>query len=333
MNSTEIKAEILILCEDILADVELTRIPLTNIALKASRVARLLEDFESQKVLSFEASGYPVQPSGFSQETWNLIKIAGRNYFRKNPTTKEEQEYGYGNSIEELENLLDAYKKGIEAARDPDVSVASANPKQYVSFPVGNRLERNQRIENIRDITGKLSQRRNFIYQYIIGKYYELKYSEITENIFDRYSKTFKTKIETLIPEELPKFTSIYDNLSSENPEDWANAVHSCRRLLQGLADVLFPVTSDKSILVNGKEKIIKLGKDNYINRLIEYINQKSSSERFQELIGSDLSYIGNRLDSVFQASQKGSHSIILKEEADRYVIHTFFLLGDILSL
>lgn len=75
------------------------------------------------------------------------------------------------------------------------------------------------------------------------------------------------------------------------------------------------------------------MGTDKFINRLIYYIETKSSSERFKELIGSDLAQIGERIDSVFQASQKGAHSSIKRDEADRYVIHTFLLLGDILSL
>ena len=34
----------------------------------------------------------------------------------------------------------------------------------------------------------------------------------------------------------IKKFTSVYSNLLSENDEDWSNAVHSCRRILQDLA-------------------------------------------------------------------------------------------------
>ncbi|MEL7657285.1 MAG: hypothetical protein AAGU75_15435, partial [Bacillota bacterium] len=82
-----------------------------------------------------------------------------------------------------------------------------------------------------------------------------------------------------------------------------------------------------------GKKKTIKLGPDNYINRLIAYIETKSSSERFIDIVGSHLRFIGDRLESIFLATQKGSHSLITKEEADRYVVYTYLFLGDILSL
>ena len=44
------------------------------------------------------------------------------------------------------------------------------------------------------------------------------------------------------------------------------------------------------------------------------------------------LAYHG-RLDSIFRAVQKGSHAIVTQEEADRYVVYTYLVTGDILSL
>ncbi|EKJ88435.1 hypothetical protein CLV96_3264 [Leptospira meyeri] len=339
MESSEFKENInlkeaLALSQEVLGDIELSRIPLTNIALKASRIARLLNDIDFQKIFSYEAAGYPTTPNGISGEIWQLMLKSNRVFEQKKSITNEIESLAYRNSILELENLLDAYKQGIDAARDPDLSVSSANPSQRVLLPTGNKDERARLISNISTTSSRLSERRNFIYQYALSKYNELRFSKINENIFVRYSSGFIDIIEKILPEELPKFSAIYSNLDSDNPEDWANAVHSCRRLLQSVADKLMPSTEDRKIsLPDGKEKKIQMGKDKFINRLIYYIETKSDSERFQELIGSDLTHIGERIDSVFQASQKGSHSSIKRQEADRYVIHTFLLLGDILSL
>jgi len=118
--------------------------------------------------------------------------------------------------------------------------------------------------------------------------------------------------------------------LKSDNPEDWANGVHSCRRLLQEVADALFPATAPQQ----RKGRTIQLGPDNYINRLVCYIEDRSSSIRFRDIVGSTLAYIGERLDAVFQAAQKGSHADIgSREEAERYVIYTFLTVADILTL
>ncbi|ENV00780.1 hypothetical protein KTG68_09105 [Acinetobacter variabilis] len=139
----------------------------------------------------------------------------------------------------------------------------------------------------------------------------------------------------TKVPLSAQKFASVYENLTSENSEDWSNAVHSCRRILQDTADVIYPAREDKTInLDNGKTKIIKLGVDNYLNRIITYVDEQSDSKRFEEIVGSQMKYLGERLDAIFKAAQKGSHNIIIsRQKADRYVIYTYLIVGDLLSL
>lgn len=95
---------------------------------------------------------------------------------------------------------------------------------------------------------------------------------------------------------------------------------------------MIYPAREDKTInLDNGKTKIIKLGVDNYINRIIAYVDEQSDSKRFEEIVGSQMKYLGERLDAIFKAAQKGSHDIITsRQEADRYVN---LIVGDLLSL
>ena len=105
---------------------------------------------------------------------------------------------------------------------------------------------------------------------------------------------------------------------------------HRCRRILQDLADVVFPPTEE---IRKNNGKVIKLGKDNYINRILAFVEDTSSSERFNHIVGVQLNFLGDRLDSIFQAAQKGSHNNILdQKEADRYVVYTYLIIGDILE-
>ena len=179
--------------------------------------------------------------------------------------------------------------------------------------------------------TELLSSRRVFIYNYVLEKNYELKYSNLNSDIFTRTQLKFDAEMMNTIPETIKKFTSVYSNLLSENDEDWSNAVHSCRRILQDLADKIYPAREPKE-LPGGKK--INLGVEQYINRLVAYIEKHSDSSRFKEIVGSNLKYIGERLDSIFNAVQKGSHKVIsTQDEADRYVIYTYLIVGDILRL
>lgn len=129
---------------------------------------------------------------------------------------------------------------------------------------------------------------------------------------------------------------SIQNNLLSDNPNERANATHNCRRLLKQFADNIIPVDKNQleiKIWTWKKEKILKLWDEQYINRLKNYIKDKSKSEKFQEIVGSTLDFIWNRLDAIYNASNKWTHADVSKNEAERYVIFTYLLIADILEL
>jgi hypothetical protein len=328
-------AEALALSAEVLRNVELSELPLTNIALKASRLARLLNDFDVQKIMEYEAGGYPHTPSGLPPETWHLAVAAGRKFEFLYPKTNEPKEYVFIESIAELEALVRSSETSLAAARDPDVAISSANPYQSVMGPVGNIMERTTIRGSIAQATKRLAGRRVLIYQYVLRKHYELKFSGVADDVFSRIRQKVDVTIGRTISAAVQRLSAVYENLSSENPEDWSNAVHSCRRILEDLADAVFPPTDEeRTVETEGKGRRIKLGKDNYINRIMAFVQDANASRRFQDLVGSHLTFLGDRLDRVFQAAQKGSHAtIVSREEADRYVMYTYMLVGDILSL
>ena len=215
----------------------------------------------------------------------------------------------------------------------PQVSISSANPSQYIT-PPSNYKERLAISNGMTGNVGRLAQRRAFIHSYASRAFYQLKFSGIASDIFSVIRERVDGSIGTIVPNAAQKFTAVYENLTSDNPEDWSNAVHSCRRILQDLADVLYPAGPDRVIEVSGVEKTIRMGSENYINRLIAAIESGSGSTTFDQVVGSNLSFIGDRLDSVFRAGQKGSHATISsKAEAERYVVYTYMLVGDLLTL
>ena len=312
--SRQALAEAQVLAGEILRDIELSQIPLSLVVLKTLRLARIVNDFEAQQIFEWESGGYPQEAKGVTREVWAAAVKANRVYFWSKSSNEERTQRMYRDSIEELENYKEIGSIGLQAADHP--------------------VERRQLRSNILTRSARLASRRTFIYSYASRKYYELNFGGVANDAFGRIRSSVDTLIGKAIPESVRKFTAIYDNLKSDNPEDWANAVHGCRRVLQDLADAVFPAQVEpRYVEDDGEAKPIKLGNDQYINRLIAYIDHSSKSERFNELVGSELNYIGNRLDALFKASQKGSHATVSKEEADRYVVYTYLMVGDILSL
>lgn len=311
-SKSEIFKEALKLADEALRELELSKASLTSIALKASRIARLSGDFDMQNILLYEVGGYPSEPTGISSEVWRLAEKAGR-IIRKEDDG-EVKSYAKVESIENLESKAQTQRENLKRSAHP--------------------LERSKLSKSISDSASLTGQRRAFIYKYLSDMYYELKYSIATDDSFSRIRSLVDGNIADLVPASLQKFSAIYENLESENSEDWSNAVHSCRRVLQDLADALYPAREDVKKTVGKKEIVIKLGVDAYINRLVAYAEEHSSSERFQEIVGSHMKFLGERLDAVFQAAQKGSHSeIVTRMEADRYVVYTYMIVGDLMSL
>lgn len=323
--------EVLELSGEILRDIELATIPLANAVLKTIRLARLLNDFDRLAILQFEAGGYPVDSNGNTRpDAWEPSRVAGRRYTITDPRTTKVAEYCYTESVEQLEQRVGTLRARLSSAVDANVSISSANPYQWVMPNQGNLYERAGVQRNIELTVGRLAERRNFLYEYVSRKHYELKFSNVASDIFARRREAVDNKIGLVVPDAIRKFDAVNENLRSDNPEDWANAVHSCRRILQALADALFPPQKEARTK-DGNQ--IKLGSDSYINRLICFAEDKSASNSFRGLVGSHLGFLGDRLDAVFEATQKGSHADVSREEADRYVIYTYLVVGDILSL
>ena len=303
------------LSSDILEDIEYNKADLSVIAFKVLRLARLLNDFGAQQLFEWECGGYPLNQNGsVDREVWEVAREAGRTFFDRGSKSKVAKEHMYPSSIEQLEHMISVGTISLEVSSIPPERVAAQ--------------------KRMNEASEHLASRRTLVYKYVLRKNYELRFGGLVDDVFGRVRSSVNASISLTVPDAVRKLTAVYDNLSSDNPEDWANAVHSCRRVLQELADSVFPAQSEPRIRsVNGKDREINLGSDQYINRLVAFIEDMSESGRFVEIVGSHLKYMGDRLDALFHAAQKGSHAAVTKEEADRCVIYTYLLVGDILSL
>lgn len=318
--------EIQLLAEEIIRNIELSELPLRNVVIKCARLARLTDNQRAINLFQYELAGYPKDDQGFIQtEAFNLARFVNRTFV----DISDKKEKMFIETVAELESELEAAKEQMKVAYDPNVSLSSSNPYQHVGSS-GNFIERTSLRTKITNNSRKLDQLKIGYYYYVLGVLYELKYNALTENIFEKKKLIVDKKLAVDLPKTFQKFVSVYENLRSGKEENWANAVHSCRRIIKDVADFLYP-PSETEIEVDGKR--FKLNDENYILRLKQYIKDKQDSDKFKSVVGSHLDYIGDRIDSIYSSSTKGSHANVTQEEAERYVIYTYLLLGDILGL
>lgn len=319
----DLKDECINLAKDILIDFELSRLPIEKILFKCIRLCRLRNDDFGQHLFMLETVGYndSVLPS-------EIVEAAATRAGRMNHNKETGKSTYYTSSLAALESEMEANRIRLSIASDPNVSVSSSNPNQFVFNPIGNTLERKEIVSSIGNSKALIQRVSGNLYSYILAVYYELEYGYMVNDIYSAAITRTTVKLGKVCPQGIKIINSIEANLNSQNPEDWANAVHSCRRIIKDLADELYPASDP--IFIDGKK--IKLGNDQYINRLVQFVSEKKQSSTHAKIINCDLAYIGNRLDAVQEASSKGTHSDVTLDEATKYVMHTFFLISDVLD-
>lgn len=219
---------------------------------------------------------------------------------------------GFPSEIIKLRTAIDTLKKG--AAVVPSKSIEA--------------------MQNISNLKIAITKYKESLHFHAMQVYCQLKFGSVVQEIFEKTCTKVDKKITEIIPEAAKKLVSVFENLKSQNTEDWSNAVHTCRRILKDLADILYPPSPGGLSEIDRGGKRIKVGPDEFINRLMLYVEDKATSKNFKNVVGSHLAFLGNRLDSIYEASCKGSHTDIISiEEAERYIIYTYMLIGDVVSL
>jgi DNA uptake protein ComE-like DNA-binding protein len=121
------------------------------------------------------------------------------------------------------------------------------------------------------------------------------------------------------------KLMIAFKSVASENPEEWSQALTTCRRFLEALADMLYP---PRDAPMNGRA----VGKAQYINRLWAFMDGAIQSESNKELAKAHAVFLGNYLEKVHLLGHKGVHAELKKVEAIKAVFHTYLIVADILD-
>jgi hypothetical protein len=315
------RAEALRLSEELLEDIELARLPPADIARKASRLARLLDDADAMAWLRREVGGFErADDKTLTAEAFDAARRSNRVSIDKDGVERASSLL-----LGQLQTTIDGALAQIQAAADPPVSIQSANPNQWVSAPGGNTTERGAVRNYAGELKATLDKVVGAIHDYVAARYQELRFGASVESAFEVVRSDVDERIADLVPDALPRLSAAFENATSDNPEDWASAASTCRRLLKAAADALRPPGD----AVDGRV----MTEDAYINRLVDWIVSQAASETAADMMVSDLEYLGRRLDAVQGAGNKGAHADVDRVDASRFVAGTYLLLGDVLRL
>ena len=312
------RAEALRLAEELLTDIECSRLPPADLAKKASRLARLLDDVDAMTWLRYEISGYT--PASRGHMTHEEVRAAERS---RRIQTKDSETGAITYSVSSL-GWQQAQVDAVMTALASDSGGPSSS--QY-ALPVENARiqQRNGLIASAGSCRATIDSVVGAIHEYVADRFQELRFGSTIEGAFERLRNQVDEAIASVVPNALPRLTAAFENATSESPEHWANAALTCRRLLKEVADELRPTGAE----VDGR----KMGDENYVNRIVDWIANQSGSTTLGDAAGADLEHLGRRLDAIADAGNKGAHADVSRFDASRFLVGTYLLLGDILRL
>jgi len=283
------------LSKSILDDLEIGEIPINAVLLNTKRLARLLHDSDAQQWLNIEISGC-------SKEFDFKSLGACQKYFRGFHT------FGSDNIPLSL----------------PSLEIAITHPEMLINtyeinLPFGKFLE----LKKCYD-THKLE-----IHNYVDDVHLSLLIGDIAENIFQETRETVDTFLQENCEKDVKeKLLAINERLREDNKEAYSQALLSCRRILESIADSIYPPKDEPYIGKDGKKH--EIGKNNYVNRILAYIEHNSSSQTKTQLQLTNFQHLVARLDALNDESQKGVHDKITKEEARLTIIQMYLFIAEI---
>lgn len=183
----------------------------------------------------------------------------------------------------------------------------------------------NDRTHYLNNINSHLSYINKHCHSYISYLINKVKYSGTTKSSFDLLKESVDDKIFEIDPELAEQLMLAFKAISSNSKEEWSQALTTCRRLLESLADSLYPA-HDETI----DKRTFK--QNQYVNRLWQFMHEAIQSDTNKTLAKAHVDYLGSWLERNNKATNKGVHDEVTQLEATKFVFHIYLMLADLLE-
>lgn len=146
---------------------------------------------------------------------------------------------------------------------------------------------------------------RNKAHDFASSLYNQLKFSGTIENCFDVLKASVDDRLLDLNPVLAEQLMLAFKAVSAQKDEEWSQALTTCRRLLEGLADELNPASTE---LTKGRA----LTQAQYVNRLWAFMDKSIESDSNKELAKTHVDFLGAWIEKTNKISNKGVHAGVI---------------------
>src|ERR1035438_1010925 len=266
MDTRSRAAEAAAVSEILLEQLENQKVPISQVLLKAKRLARLLRDSDAQQWLTCELSGYP---DGTSLDDFGTCSKFARQRMAENDKYWKE-------SLPTIEARIKSSEVALAGYRFPtDLSPSLDSPSEYAGLQLQNAMTSVVRSFNIsvtclRDSiassTGLFGALTAAVHTYVTEANIALTLGGAAQEIFEAARIETDNFVRLKCPKAAEQLLAAYERIQGGGGEECAQALVSCRRILLTVADAVFPPRAEAYRDRRGKER--KVGPDEYKNRL-----------------------------------------------------------------
>ena len=312
------------LATEIVADIEGNRNTDEQVLYKARRLANLVGDSLVEEWLGYELAGYPTPVPARLQP---LVNKSGLDFEEGITHTRHV--------------ILDSLPR-IETSVIPSMDKAwqhNANVKNVIQRRVGvtvtsGKVDPSKWEDGIVRVKQSLIrysgiQRavRAEIHRFAAAAHHRFAFTEVASAIFEKHQKTVDALLTGVAPDVVEKIPAIYDRLAAgvQDGEALSQAMASCRRMISSFADAVAPVI-DTSGTGSASETQPSLTRQNYLNRIEQFVRDHTSSESRRERLMKTVRLLNERTSAGLKAD-------ITADEARDLSALTYLTLGEIASL
>ena len=319
----ERKAEALKIIEEGLKEIESAKCSVTVGVQKLSRAAKLLNEDEivAWSEIQLGSTRYVSALQDFSEKIDEEYKKEEKPQNMDDPKFKK--------NLDKLKELSIPLSEIPELHRFKSIKATGGyHSVEFIEerYAFITKLKQfTDHVYNLTDLKRHLQYIRKKALDYLTELDTKLRFSGTITSSFDILKNAVDDRLLDLDPEIAEQLMLAFKSVSSDSKEEWSQALATCRRLLESLADKLYPATEE-----NIKGRTFK--QNQYINRIWRFMDVSIESKSNKEMAKAHVDYLGSWLSADYSLACKGVHAEVNQLEATKAIFHIYLMLADLLD-
>lgn len=212
-------------------------------------------------------------------------------------------------SIDELAVMYDQSKHWYERAEAEGLMDAVHDGAQTLA-------DRREIMDRIRAV----------VFDHLVQTETQLEVSDTVSHTLARHRSRVDALLETVAPELRDRLQAALRAAREGGGEARSQVLTTCRRVLEAVADHLFPARKEPFVGDDGVSRVVGLG--NYRNRILAACSGPGAGDRAFNSAMADLT---TRLDRLDELAQKGVHGEVSQDEMEFGLAQTYLLVGELM--